>query len=387
MPPTPKTPPTLETPSTPETLPSAGPISRAPLEGLEFPSSQPWAVADGLLLGEGEAEALRAALAEHHHPAAQVASDLHRAADHIAGLDVRVEAQVEGPGPLEAMLEAMAAPDPARWVGEIWARAEALPRPVGGMAASASYLVPLSMAELHITPNRVSLAPVQAPWNRDPLPNRAMELLREAAAQCLDAQVAQAPSGRLFLVRSTPLQLSAVAPDLLLDHHLPDFEPAGADARAWRRFQNSVQMAWTAEASDLRLPGLLWPSPPARLASRQAPAWFDALGVMGLGSRDSLHWLATGAMAPELPAVDWVLRWTQVLTLAQTSPGGKVCLLASTDGGVSCLRLSVRAARARGLRRLLGAAARPSGPEATLGRWVNDVAEFSRPRSTTGGAA
>ncbi|MDY0975819.1 hypothetical protein SOM61_12650 [Massilia sp. CFBP9012] len=153
------------------------------------------------------------------------------------------------------------------------------------------------------------------------------------------------------------------SPDTVANMDLTDFMPKGAQAQAYRRLQNEVQMAWHAhpvnaarEAKRLPVVNAFWlwgasggasvqaQQPVKNMASYAVPGWLAALGQQRLPSLDRLDdvlaqggLLVAGNLGEAALAADWHgwLQGMQHLEDALFAP----LLAALKDGRVRELRL------------------------------------------------
>lgn len=149
------------------------------------------------------------------------------------------------------------------------------------------------------------------------------------------------------------------SPDTVANMDLTDFMPKGAQAQAYRRLQNEVQMAWHAhpvnaarEARRLPVVNAFWvwgaatqaPAAAKALAVHSVPGWLAALGSQRLDALDRLDdvlkqdgLLVAGNLGEAALAADWNgwLQGMQYLEDALFAP----LLAAVKDGRVKSLRL------------------------------------------------
>lgn len=149
------------------------------------------------------------------------------------------------------------------------------------------------------------------------------------------------------------------SPDTVANMDLTDFMPKGAQAQAYRRLQNEVQMAWHAhpvnaarEARRLPVVNAFWvwgaathmPASTRPLASYAVPGWLAAMSTRRLDALDSLEGvlaqdglLVAGNLGEAALAADWNgwLLGMQHLEGRLFAP----LLAAVKDGRVKSLRL------------------------------------------------
>lgn len=152
---------------------------------------------------------------------------------------------------------------------------------------------------------------------------------------------------------------ATASPDTVAYMDLTDFMPKGAQAQAYRRLQNEVQMAWHAhpvnaarEARRLPVVNAFWvwgaatqaPTPTNNLASYAVPGWMAALGGQRLDTLDRLDGvlaqdglLVAGNLGEAALAADWN-GWLQGMQHLEETLFAPL-LAAIKDGRVKSLRL------------------------------------------------
>ena len=173
---------------------------------------------------------------------------------------------------------------------------------------------------LVLTPGALAMTPQQVglrfPLRPLTLLQPAMDALKNELAHL--GQVISGGSGQLYLhmppsTDTDDFELITAHPSVLAGQHLPDFEPRGRSARAWRHATHRVQMAWHALSERL-----------------DAPMTVDTLWAWGAGAATS----AADPKRPRLPptpacmdlsnsaepARDWFETWRNWLTTLGNRP-------------------------------------------------------------------
>ncbi|WP_306393653.1 hypothetical protein [Telluria beijingensis] len=130
-----------------------------------------------------------------------------------------------------------------------------------------------------------------------------------------------------WFLRADDWGFDTASPDTVANMDLTDFMPKGAQAQAYRRLQNEVQMAWHAhpvnaarEARRLPVVNAFWvwgasnaaPAASPQLATHAVPGWLAAVGADRLASLDRLDGvlardglLVAGNLGEAALAADW----------------------------------------------------------------------------------
>jgi len=226
-------------------------------------------------------------------------------------------------------LPALPLPGHMAWWANRWASqcgAKATTFPWAALLAEQDGLCPTpDEVWLVLTPGALAMTPQQVglrfPLRRLILPPPAVDALTTELAHL--GRVTAGGSGQLYLRMASgtdadDFELITAHPSVLAGQHLPDFEPRGRSARAWRHATHRVQMAWHALSEQLDAPltvDTLWawgagtarsaddpkrprlPSPPRcmDLSNSAEPArdWFETWRT----------WLADLGNRPEAPLV------------------------------------------------------------------------------------
>jgi hypothetical protein len=201
-------------------------------------------------------------------------------------------------------------------------------------------MVALTPARLQISTSQVELQTEGIHWPASALPQAA------ALCQAMGGELMQGKSGQLYLASSDVIDLISPMPELVVGQHLPDHEPVGQHASAWRQSINQLQMSLFEQSqADPSLAQTLWPWGTGSLPVVLHPS-VEALGesvaeTLPLHLRGLLMWLRSLGFAPQLslrPApvmaglwqeqdlLDWLNQWLQTLEAMDRDNIGRLIL-------------------------------------------------------------
>ena len=162
-----------------------------------------------------------------------------------------------------------------------------------------------------------------------------------------------------WFLRADDWTFDTASPDTVANMDLTDFMPKGAQAQAYRRLQNEVQMAWHAhpvnaarETRRLPVVNAFWvwgassaaPAALPQVATHAVPGWLAAIGAQQLASLDRLDGaldrdglLVAGILGEAALAADWN-GWLQGMQHLETALFAPL-LAAVKDGRVNTLRM------------------------------------------------
>ncbi|MGA0187129.1 MAG: hypothetical protein ACO3JE_03145 [Burkholderiaceae bacterium] len=148
----------------------------------------------------------------------------------------------------------------SRWARQCGAKATAFPW--AALLAEQDGLCPTpDEVWLVLTPGALAMTPQQVglrfPLEPLVLPTPAVDALATELGHI--GEVISSESGQLYLRMASDtgaddFELITAHPSILAGQHLPDFEPRGHSARAWRHATHRVQMAWHALSEQLDTP-------------------------------------------------------------------------------------------------------------------------------------